>query len=218
MEYINLNTLIENIKTFEPLVRGLIAILTIIFGWIIGIVLGKIVRVFLNKIKFNKVIKRLGWKEILEKAELGSDGSKFFGKIVELIIIVIFIMVAFDIAGINYISNLIEKIVAYFPNIVVASLIFIAAVYASDFSYRIVVASSKGKFSYSKIIGSASRAIIWIFAILAILLQLKIAPDIVRAIAYGIIAMVAIAGGLAFGLGGKDIASEILKEIKNKFS
>jgi len=218
MEYLDITNILTSLKTLEPLIRGLVAILIIFGGWILGIIGGRLVKIFLEKIKFNKVIKRLGWQEILEKAELSSDGAKFFGKIIEWIIFIIFLMIAFDVAGVNYISDLLEKVIGYFPNIIVASLIFIAAVFASDFSYRIVIASGKGKFSYSKLIGSAIRTLIWTFAILAILLQLGIAPDIVKAIAYGIIAMVAIAGGLAFGLGGKDIAQEILKNLKDKFS
>jgi len=89
----------------------------------------------------------------------------------------------------------------------------------ADFSYRIVVVSSeKAKISYSKLLGSGIRWAIWVFAILAILLQLGITPDIVRALIYGMIAMITIATGLAFGLGGKDIAAEILKELKDKLS
>ncbi|HOA47705.1 MAG TPA: hypothetical protein PKH73_02245, partial [Candidatus Pacearchaeota archaeon] len=70
----------------------------------------------------------------------------------------------------------------------------------------------------SKLLGSGIRWAIWVFAILAILLQLGITPDIVRALIYGMIAMITIATGLAFGLGGKDLAAEILKELKDKLS
>lgn len=214
----NLKTFLESLKELEPLLRAGISILIIFIGWLIAIVIRKIIVAFLNKIKFNKVIKRLGWEERLKRAEIKMDGASFFGKIGEWLVFIIFLMVAFDIAGINYLSMLIGKIVNYFPNLIVSSLIFIAAVFASDFSYRIVVASKEGKLSYSKLIGTIIRSVIWVFAILAILLELGIAPEIIKAITYGIIAMVAIAGGLAFGLGGKEMASEILKDIKNKFS
>lgn len=216
--YTDFNSIIQNIKNLEPLLRGLVAILFVLGGWLTGSVLGRIITAFLNKFKFNQVIKRIGWQNTLKRAEFHINGSRFFGKIIEWIIFIVFLMLAFDIAGVNYVANLLGKVVNYLPNIIIASLIFIAAIFISDFSYRIVVASTGGKVSHSKLIGVILRTVIWIFAILAILLQLGIAPDIIRAIAYGLIGMVALAGGLSFGLGGKDIATDILKEIRNKFS
>jgi hypothetical protein len=216
--YTDFNTLLQSSQNLEPLFRGLIAILLVLGGWLAAKITGRIIIAFLNKLRFNQVIKRLGWKDILEKAEFHIDGSKFFGRIVELVVFVFFMMLSFDVAGIDYIANLLTKIVSYLPNIIIASLIFIAAVFVSDFSYRIVIASTGKKVSYSKLVGTVLRWIIWVFAILAILLQLGIAPDIIKAITYGIIAMIALAGGLAFGLGGKDTAAQILEEIKNKFS
>ncbi len=213
-----ISDLLNYINNLEPLLKGLIAVLIILLGWLLSTIARRIVIVFLNKIKFNQAIKRLGWQEVLNKAKLHIDGAKLFGKIIEWTVFIVFLMVAFNIAQINYIAELLTRIVGYLPNIIISSLIFIAAIFLSDFSYRIVVASTGGKISYSKIIGTIFRGFVWTFAILAILLQLGIAPDIIRAIVYGIIFMIALAGGLAFGLGGKDIVAQFLKEVKDKLS
>ena len=66
--------------------------------------------------------------------------------------------------------------------------------------------------------GAGVRWAIWIFAVLAILLQVGVTPDIIKAIVYGLIAMISLSFGLAFGLGGKDLAAEILKDLKEKIS
>jgi small-conductance mechanosensitive channel len=160
----------------------------------------------------------LGWKDALERAKFHIDASKLFGKMIEWIVFIVFLMIAFDVAGINYVATLLTKVVGYLPNIIIASLVFIGAIFLSDFSYRIVIVSTGEKVSYSKVIGGILRTFIWIFAILTILLQLGIAPDIIRAIVYGLIFMVALAGGLAFGLGGKDLVAQLLKNIKDKLS
>ena len=57
---------------------------------------------------------------------------------------------------------------------------------------------------------------IWIFALIAILMQLGIAPMLLQTLLTGIVALFVIAGGLAFGLGGKDIAAELLSDLKRK--
>lgn len=213
-----IGTFLNNIKNLEPFLQGLIAILIVLGGWLIAAVLKRIVIVFLKRLKFDQVIKRLGWQDTMEKADFYIDASKFFGKIVEWVVFLVFLMIAFDIAGVSYIAAILTKIVGYLPNIVIASLIFIVAVFLSDFSYRIVIASTGKKISYSKILGGFFRTVIWVFAILAILLQLGIAPDIIRAIVYGLILMVALAGGLAFGLGGKEFVAEFLRKVKDKLS
>ena len=69
---------------------------------------------------------------------------------------------------------------------------------------------------YGHIAGAIVRWSIWVFAIFAILLQLGIVEDLVRTIIQGIVALIVIAGGIAFGLGGKDVAAEILQNLKKK--
>ena len=208
----------EDVENYEPLIKGAIAVSAVLGGWLAGMIASRIITAFLNKFNFNQVFKRLGWKDALEKADFHIDGSKFFGKITEWVIFIIGLTLAFDVVGVKYVTDLLEKIVSYLPNIVISSLIFIGAVFVSDFSYRIVIASTGEKASYSRLLGSVLRGFIWIFASLAILLQLGIAPDIIKAIVYGLIGAVALAIGIAFGLGGKDFASQILKDFRDKFS
>lgn len=213
----SLLTFFEELENYKPLIRGGIAILIVIFGWILGMIANKIIVAILNKFHFNKALKRLGWKDALERAEFHIDGSRFFGKISEWIIFIIGMMLAFNVVGIDFITALLEKVVSYLPNIIISSLILIGAIFVSDFSYRIVIASTGKKISYSKVLGSVLRGFIWIFATLTILLQLGIAPEIIKAIVYGLIGAIALAFGIAFGLGGKDFASGVLKGLRDKF-
>ncbi|HOK35580.1 MAG TPA: hypothetical protein PLL80_02730 [Candidatus Pacearchaeota archaeon] len=214
---IDVNTFWQGIEQFSPLIRFLIAILVALVGWLVSDGIGQLVKTLLNKIKLNQALKRMGWEEAFAKAEIHLDASKFFGEVIKWCFIIIFLMIAFEIVGLPQFSEFLGRVVEYLPNIIIAGLIFIAAVFVADFSYRIVLVSAeKAKLSYSKFLGVGIRWTIWIVAILAILLQLGITPDIIRALIYGLIGMIALAGGLAFGLGGKDLAAEILKEFKEK--
>jgi len=73
-----------------------------------------------------------------------------------------------------------------------------------------------GLVGYGKLVGSIVKWAIWIFAILAILMQLKIAVELILTLFTGFVVMVAIAGGIAFGLGGKEMAGEILQTLRDK--
>ena len=209
----------QNFEQFGSLIRFLIAVLVVLLGWLVSGGMGQLVVNLLNRIHLNKTLKRMGWEEALEKAEIRFNVSSFFGEIIKWFFVIAFLMIACEIVGLKGFSSFLGEVLTYLPNIIIAALIFIVAVFLADFSYRIVIASAeKAKVSYSKLMGAGVRWAIWIFAVLAILLQVGVTPDIIKAIVYGLIAMISLSLGLAFGLGGKDLAAEILKDLKEKIS
>ncbi len=197
------------------------AFLVFIVGLVISWIISKIVRDFLNKIRLNQVIKRLGWKEAFARAEIKLDMAKFFGEIAKWLILIIFLMAACEIVGLSQFSQLLGRIVDYFPNILVASLIFIVTVFLVDFTYRIFLATTKKtdkrtELTYSRFLGVGARRAIWVLATLAILYQLQIVPDLILSLFIAILGLLVLACGIAFGLGGKEIAKKILEEWKEK--
>ena len=111
-----------------------------------------------------------------------------------------------------------EEIIKYFPNIFIACIIFIFMVFLVDFSQKVVIGNlEKEKITYSRFLGRIFRWSIWILTILAILYQLRIVPILILSIFIGVIAMIVITLGISFGLGGKDLAAKILKELEDKF-
>ena len=79
------------------------------------------------------------------------------------------------------------------------------------------IALEKEKITYSRFLGKSIRWMIWFFSILAIFYQLKISPPLILAVFIGVVATTSIALGIAFGLGGKDLAAKMLKELEEKF-
>lgn len=198
------------------------AFLVFLIGLIISKIVGKIVREFLNKIRLNQVMKRLGWKEAFAKVDIKLDMIRFFGEIAKWMILIIFLMISFEIGGLSQFSQFLGRIVVdHFPNILIASLIFIATLFLVDFTYRIFLVTTKKKdkkteFTYSRFFGVGLRRAIWILAGLAILYQLKIVPNLILSIFIAILGLIVLALGLAFGLGGKEIAKKTLEEWKKK--
>jgi len=178
---------------------------------------GKLVAVILERIKFNRLFEKGTWKAALEKAELKVNPSEFIGAIFKWVLIIVFLQVAVGILGWVQFAALLDRVIGYLPNVIVAALIFVVAVIVADIVEKIVVAAAEGaRFAYTHLAGAIVKWAIWIFAILAILRQLIIAPELVNtlfsALVYGVVAVLVI----AFGLGGKEVAAEILQDVRKK--
>jgi hypothetical protein len=193
----------------------IIAIIIFIVGYFIAVGTGKIITKILKKLKIDKVFEKESWKQILTKADLKIDVSGFIGVIVKWILVIVFLMIAVEILGLDEFAFFLRDILIYLPNVIIAALIFVIAVIIIDITDKIVRVSVEGiKVGYGQAVSAIIRWSIWAFAILAILHQLGIAPEFMAALFYGIIAMLAISFGLAFGLGGRDVAAEILQDLK----
>jgi len=179
--------------------------------------LGRISVAFLSQIRLNPLFKRVGLEEALSMIDTRLNAPKFFGEMVRWFFIVIFLMASCEILGLTMFSQFLEKVVRYYPNLFIAALIFIIAAFLADFSQKIVVGTlQEEKITYSRFLGRVIRWAIWLFAILAILYQLQITPSLILVIIIGMVATTSIALGIAFGLGGKDLAAKILKELEEK--
>lgn len=192
------------------------------FIFLVGIVISKIIEsmltAFLDKTSLNKILERLGLKKALADIDIKLNASKFFGEMVKWFFIILFLMISSGILGLTNLSQFLQNVIFYFPNFFIAALIFIVAVFLIDFSQKIVVATlEREKITYSKFLGKSVRWIIWFFAVLAILYQLKITPSLILAVFVGMVITISLALGIAFGLGGKDLATRILKELEEKF-
>lgn len=200
---------------FIPALIG--ALIVFIIGWFVAVLIGRIVSEVLVRLKFNELFDRTDWKRALEKAKFTVNPAEFLGAIVKWILVIVFLMAAVDILGLEQFSFFLGKVISYLPNIFIAALIFIVAIILADIAEKIVVATlEKMKLGYSLLIGTVVKWGIWVSAILAALYQLEIVKDMIHTLFTGLIALIVISVGLAFGLGGKDVAADILRELREK--
>ncbi len=210
-----LQSLWQAFLIFIPVLLG--AIIVFMIGWFISIGLGKLVSEVLKKLKFNQLFEKEEWKRILKKAEIKVDASGFIGAIVKWVLIIVFLLVAVEILGLPHFAEFLRSVLAYLPNVIVAALIFVVAVILADIVEKLVRAAVEGiKVGYGQVVSVMVKWSIWIFAILAILYQLGIARPFMEILFSGFVAILVISFGLAFGLGGKDVAAEILQDLKKK--
>ncbi len=200
---------------FLPQLIG--AIIVFLVGWLIAAVVAKLVSEILRKLGLNKIMEKRSFKQALDKADLKIDFAGFIGLIFKWIIVIVFLALAADILKLSDFSNFLSSIVMYLPNVIIAAFIFIVAVIVAELLEKIIKASTEGiKSGYGHIIGMIVKWAIWIFASLAILSQLGVVPELIHTLFTGMVYLVVIAGGLAFGLGGKEIAADILENFRKK--
>lgn len=210
-----LQNLWQGFLAFVPALVG--AIIVFVIGWFFSIGVGKLVTEILKKLRFNRIFEKGSWKEALEKAEFKVDAASFIGVIFKWVLVIVFLMAAVEILGLTEFAGFLKGVIGYLPNVVVAAFIFVVAVIIADLLEKIVRASVESlRVGYGNLVGAIVRWSIWIFAILAILMQLKVAPALIQTLFTGLVAILVISAGIAFGLGGKEIAGEILRDFHEK--
>jgi hypothetical protein len=201
--------------------RLISALLVIIIGWILGSVIGRIIRGILARLKFDRIFEKGGWQEALEKAEIKVKPSGFIGEIGKWIVFIVFLVSGIKIlfAGYGIEFGFLDRFVAWLPNLIVSVVIFIVAAVIADVLGKIIQASViKSGIGYAKFIGTTTRWAIYVLATLMILRQLGVTPSIIDTIVMGLVGTFMLAFGLAFGLGGKEAAGKIIEDLRKKIS
>ncbi|KPJ57537.1 hypothetical protein AMJ49_00200 [Parcubacteria bacterium DG_74_2] len=205
----------ENLSDIYPPIFW--AILVFLVGYFISRWIGLLASRGLKRIKLNQILRAMGWEEAMAKAEIKLDAEKFFGKIVKWFFIILVLMLTFEILGLKQFSGFLEKVLGYYPNIFIACLLFLVAVFLTNFSKKILIGTlEREKITYSGLLGKWVSLGIWTITILAILYQLRIVPEIILTVLIGFVIAFALTIGISFGLGGKDLAAKFLKEFEEK--
>lgn len=203
---------------FISFIPSLIAALVVFFvGWAIAVAIGRLVEKLLVILRINQAFDNIrGLKEAAGRAGLKINIPLLIGEIVKWFLLIVTLLAATDILGLQEVSAFLREVLAYIPNVVVAALILVIAVVLGNFVYRTVAASVRAAgFGSGPAIAAISKWSIIIFAFMAAMLQLNVAASLIQTVLTAVFAMLALAGGLAFGLGGKDMAAKWLKVIEN---
>ncbi|HEY4499796.1 MAG TPA: hypothetical protein VJH70_01510 [Candidatus Paceibacterota bacterium] len=212
---LSLQDLYRQVLNFLPSLIG--AIIVFVVGLVIAAGLGAIVERVVGALKIDTLLRRVGLEEYTKRANIELNFGHFLGQVVYWFIVLAFLLAAAEILNFYNLSGFIQDFLFYVPNIIIAVLIMIASFVIANILKHIVRASVMGARLHSaKFLGAAVWWIVVIFGLLASLVQLRIAVSIIETVITGLIAMLALAGGLAFGLGGKEYASEVIGRVKNE--
>ena len=200
-----LNDAVRLILTFIPRVIGFLVIL--IVGLILATVVSRALTLILRKVGFDRMANRIGLSRFEQRMGITLDPAGILGKIVYWFILLIFLVPAADALGLPAVSNILNTLVAYIPNVFVAILVLflgtLAATFVADLVRGAVASANIGS---PRIFAGIARWAIIGFSALVALEQLQISTPLINELFGGIVAAMAIAFGLAFGLGGQEAA------------
>ncbi len=195
------------------------ALIVVIVGWVIAAALGRVVWQIVAAVHVDQLFERLNFKKPLERAGLKLNTGKFLGELVKWFLILVFVMAAADILGLAEVTSFLQLVIAYIPNIIVATLILLAGAAFATFLYKLVRASADtAGLASSGFVASVAKWTVLVFAMFAALDQLGVARTFIMTVLQGFVAMLAIAGGLAFGLGGQNAARSFLDKVRDEMS
>jgi len=192
------------------------ALAVFIVGVIVAAALGSLVERLVSAFRVDSLLAGAGVDTHLKKAGMKLNTGMFFNRLVYWFVLIAFFLAASDILGFFTFSSFLEAILLYVPQVVVAVLILLATVVLAGFLRGLVRASAKtGGFESANFLGAVTWWAITVFGVAAALLQLGIGTAVVQAFVTAVFAMFALAGGIAFGLGGKDYAQHLLKKFRD---
>ncbi len=167
----------------------------------------------LKFVKLEVYLKKYGVPESKEAA----NWSTIISEIIRWFIIIVFLIPTAQVWGLGKFVDVLNGLLLYLPNVIIAVLLLLVGFVVAKLVYDLLIASVRGLSKDSaKSIAMVGKWAVLIFVFLVVLNQLGIASDLIRILFSGIVAMIAIAGGLAFGLGGKDAARDIIDKLRKK--
>ena len=201
--------------SFIPKLIG--ALLILLVGWIIATVVYNLVVRGLRMLRFNQIADRAEIDTFLANAGVQMDPAMVVGKLAYWFLMLIFVGAAFNAFGLPQVTDVVNRILAFIPNVVVAVVVMLLGALAANFVGNLVRgASGTAHLGNPNLISNLARAAVLVFASLIALDQLNIAPTIINTLWMAFVGMFAVAGALAFGLGGRDVARRMLEDWYNR--
>ncbi len=207
----SLNNALAGIAYFTPkFVAGLVILL---IGVIIGSILKQLIVGAFRALKLDRFLKRYGIPQLKDEMVW----ANILGEIVRWFVIIVFLIPTADVWGLPRIITVLNEFLLYLPNVFVAAVIALVGFVLARLAGELIQASAKGfDRQTSATIATVTRWAINVFVILAVLTQLGVAADLIRILFTGLVAMIALAGGIAFGLGGQGTARDTLEGLRKR--
>lgn len=193
-----------------PSIAG--AIIVLLLGFLIAPILGGIVKKMFDIIRIDELAEKAGLTEVTAEYTKNFSISLLLGKIVKWFFILAFVMSAAEILGWTRITQFLNEIIFYIPQVLIAVIILVFSVIAGNFFDVLVTRSLIGTrtpVDNPHMIGRITKWSFVLFGVLAAMLQLGIAPSLIQILFAGI----TLALALAFGLGGREKATQILDHV-----
>jgi hypothetical protein len=206
---------LNTFMTAIPRVLGFLVVLLI--GWFIASLIAKAVAALLHAIKFNDLARRSGFAEFVHNMGVKTDSTGVIAGVTKWFVRLIVLVAAFDMLGLPAVSQVLQQLLLWLPNLIVALVVLvIGGLAATALSNVVRGATAQAGLSSSDTLATVAKVGVWAFAIVVAVNQLGIAAVLINTLLIGVVGALALATGLAFGFGGRGRAEQMLERMSRK--
>ncbi len=193
----------------------LAAVVVFLIGVVVGVVLKGLIVRLLRAIKLGSLAKQVRLESVFPGKY---DIVELLGDLVKWFFIIVFLLQAFTIAHVLEVNNLVQGLLHYIPSVIAAAFVLFAGGVVADLTSRVVVNAARAMgASVAGLLGNIAKYAIWAVVTFTALAQLGVNTIFLDRLFTAVVVMLALAGGLAFGLGGRDLAADILARVRKGF-
>jgi hypothetical protein len=212
-------TILSQVSQF--LMSVLLVLIILIIGWIISGIIKSLVTKLLKTVKLDELAEKIELDALLAKGGISYSISELIGVMFYWIGILVTFVVAMNAINLPIAAELLNKVILFVPNIIVAIFIIILGMFVATMLKNIVLtAANNAGVSQSAFLSKVVETIVIVFVIMIALDQLKINAKILEDTVRILLAALGLGLALAFGLGCKDIAgkftADLIEKLKSK--
>lgn len=209
----SLNNGLFAVVSFVP--KFLAGLIVLLIGIIVASIVKQVLTEAFKALRVESFLHKYGVPEAKDEY----TWTNILAEIARWFVILMFLIPTTDVWGLPQVVTVLNTFLLYLPNVFVGAIIMLVGLVFAKLAHDVILASTRGvSAETATTIASITRWAIVVFSLLATLNQLGIASDMVRILFTGFVAMLAIAGGIAFGLGGQSAARDILDDLRKKLS
>jgi hypothetical protein len=192
-------------------------LIILVIGWLLSGLVRSLITKGLRIIKIDELSDKIELDRLLEKGGITYTLSELIGAIFYWLALLITFMVAINAVGLTVAADLLNKIVLYVPNVILAIFILILGMFFATFLRNVVLtAANNVGLSQSKLFAKIVEVVVVAFSIFVALEQLKIGIRITELTLAIVLGSIGLGLALAFGLGCRDIAERIVSDLIEK--
>ncbi len=193
-----------------PRILGFAVILLV--GWFLASLIAKGVAMLLRRVQFDALAERSGFSGFVRSSGVETDASGFLALVAKWFVRLIALVVAFDALGLPAVSGILQQFLLWLPQVVVALVVLVVGgLLANALAGIVRGAAAQGGLQRPDLLANLARGAVWAFAIVVAVNQIGIATELVNTLFMAVVGAVAVALALAFGLGGRETAAEIVR-------
>src|SRR5437764_9411635 len=185
----------------------------LVVGWFVAGLIARLVARLLRAIHFNDLAERSGFGGFVRNIGVKQDCAGFLAMVANWFMKLIVLVVAFDALGLPAVSDVLRQLLLWLPNLAVGIVVLVIGGLVANAAAGLARgATASAGFTHPDVIANLVRAAIWVFAVIVAVNQIGVAQTLVNTLFMGAVALAVLALGLAFGLGGRDVAARLLQQ------